>query len=97
MNDAQGQGDLLDQFIRLLDGRVAGSLQAPASERRALILRLAHDVAHAGERQEAPLATYMIGRYVELRRAAGASEAEALAEAAEAVSTATGPPGPEVR
>jgi hypothetical protein len=39
----------------------------------------------------------MIGRYVELRRAAGASEAEALAEAAEAVSTATGPPGPEVR
>jgi hypothetical protein len=53
---------------------------------RALLLRLARDVAHAGERQDAPLTSYLIGRFVEARRAAGMPEAEALAAAAAIVS-----------
>lgn len=62
-----------------------GGMVAPELARRALILRLARDVAHAGERQEAPLATYLVGRYVERRGAAGVSEDGALEEAAEMV------------
>jgi hypothetical protein len=97
MNEAQDEGGLLDQLTRILGGTAVGSLRAPTSDRRALILRLARDVAHAGERQETPLATYLIGRYVELRRAAGLSEDQALAEAAEAVSAVTGSLDTEVQ
>ena len=54
----------------------------PKREARALLLRLARDIAHATERQNAPLATYIVGRYVELRGRDGVAEQEALAEAA---------------
>lgn len=48
------------------------------------LLALARDVAHATERRNAPLAAYLVGRYVALREAGGADPAEALAEAREA-------------
>jgi hypothetical protein len=54
----------------------------PKRRQRALILRLARDVAHAGERQNAPLATYLAGRYVEFRHGQGVSAEAALAEVA---------------
>lgn len=57
---------------------------------RALLLRIARDVAHASERQNAPLAAYMIGRFAEAAVATGLSEPEALARAAAAVQTLIG-------
>ena len=47
------------------------------------ILTLARIVAHGTERKNAPLATYMAGRYVVARGAQGVDEAAAVAEALE--------------
>jgi hypothetical protein len=46
------------------------------------ILDLARDVAHATERRFAPVSTYVTGKYVARRVAAGASATDALGEAA---------------
>jgi len=46
------------------------------------LLDLARTVAHGTERRYAPLSTYLAGRYVAERVAAGMAEDEALAEAA---------------
>ena len=46
------------------------------------LLDLARNVAHGTERRFAPLSTYLAGRYVAERVAAGVPEADALAEAA---------------
>jgi len=48
------------------------------------LLDLARTVAHATERRYAPLSTYLAGRYVAERVAAGVPEDDALAEAAAA-------------
>ncbi|HEY8755540.1 MAG TPA: DUF6457 domain-containing protein [Candidatus Dormibacteraeota bacterium] len=59
------------------DGAAAVSLSPVAL--RAL-LRLARDVAHATERVNAPLSTYLAGRYVAARMAEGCAEADAVEE-----------------
>jgi len=86
MNEAAGDGDRL---LAALAAELAGAAGAPAlagaeprRDDRALVLRLARDVAHATERQNAPLTTYIVGRYVELRSRVGVTERDALAEAA---------------
>jgi Domain of unknown function (DUF6457) len=80
--------------------RLASALSDPASEgarlapldpgERALLLRIARDVAHASERQNAPLASYLIGRFVQMSMSAGIAESEALARAAVIVSSLAG-------
>jgi hypothetical protein len=57
---------------------------------RALLLRIARDVAHASERQNAPLASYLIGRFVQGSMSAGVAESEALAWAAAIVNSLAG-------
>ena len=49
------------------------------------ILDLARDVAHATERRFAPLSTYLTGKFVARRVAAGATTDEALREARDIV------------
>ncbi len=80
--------------------RLASALTNPASSsselrpldlrERALLLRIARNVAHSSERQNAPLASYLIGRFVESSMTAGISEADALARAAEIVTSLVG-------
>jgi len=57
---------------------------------RAVLLRIARDVAHSSERQNAPLAAYLIGRFVEASVEAGSSEADALREASAIVRSLIG-------
>jgi hypothetical protein len=57
---------------------------------RALLLRVARDVAHATERQNAPLTSYLIGRFVQMAVASGSSEPEALERAAAIVNSLLG-------
>jgi hypothetical protein len=62
-----------------------------AKESRNPLLDLARNVAHGTERKNAPLAAYVVGRYVAARAHQGIDEAAALAEAiaaAEAVTSA---------
>jgi hypothetical protein len=47
------------------------------------ILTLARIVAHGTERKNAPLAAYIVGRYVDARRVQGVDEVAAVAEAVE--------------
>ena len=76
-------------LLERLAGALAGT-PVPQGRERALLLRLARDVAHAGERQDAPLTTYLIGRFVGMRRAAGVAESKALEEAAACVRAVAG-------
>ncbi|MDQ6797954.1 MAG: DUF6457 domain-containing protein [Actinomycetota bacterium] len=46
-----------------------------------VLLDLAREVAHGSERRFAPLSTFVAGRFVALRMAAGVSASDALAEA----------------
>jgi Domain of unknown function (DUF6457) len=94
MNEATADGDgVLARFAAEL-ARAAGAATLagaePRRESRALLLRLARDVAHATERQNAPLVTYLVGRYVELRAREGVAERDALEEAETALQRFTG-------
>ena len=53
-------------------------------------VRIARDTAHSSERQNAPLAAYLIGRFVEASVEAGSSEADALREASAIVRSLIG-------
>jgi Domain of unknown function (DUF6457) len=57
---------------------------------RAQLLRIARDVAHATERQNAPLAAFLIGRFVEGSVHSGATQADALDAAASVVRSLIG-------
>jgi hypothetical protein len=70
-----------------------GGLQAVDLAGRARLLRIARDVAHATERQNAPIAAYLIGRFVQDALEAGVSEAAALDQAAEVVRSLIGEAG----
>ncbi len=91
-----GESTLLWQLAARLEC-TEGEPSAPDQE---LLLEIAGEVAHNSERKQAPLATYLIGRYVEARRVAGVAEATALNEARQAVLELTSrppapvPPGP---
>lgn len=62
------------------------------------VLGIARDVAHGTERSNAPLATFLAGRYVERRTAQGISAEQAIAEAEQVVSRLlAGASGPRPR
>jgi Domain of unknown function (DUF6457) len=88
------ESDLLRALASALSGSDPPSAHlAPLEPRdRALLLRIARDVAHATERQNAPLTAYVIGRYVQVAVAAGGSESEALTRAAAIVNSLVGEP-----
>ncbi len=92
MTDVPGGPDLLaDLALRLSAGRGDSSvLGAIDLVKRARLLRIARDVAHATERQNAPLAAYLIGRFVQGAVGAGTSESDALDQAAEVVRSLIG-------
>lgn len=98
MNEERAGGeDVLDRFATDLareEGAAGLAGAVPKSESRAALLRLARDIAHATERQNAPLAAYLVGRYVERRGDEGVAEADALAEATAVLARITGPPAP---
>lgn len=92
MDGATPDSDLLSKLASALgDPRSSAPESQPLDTRsRALVLRIARDVAHATERQNAPLASYLIGRFVQSSVAAGTSEPDALARAAAIVTSVVG-------
>lgn len=92
MNGDASDSDLLRRLTSALNESTSqGSRLAPLDlGERALLLRIARDVAHASERQNAPLASYLIGRFAQQSMSAGVAESEALARAAAIVNSLTG-------
>jgi Domain of unknown function (DUF6457) len=83
MADVPDPDDLLAQLATALSaarGR-AGAVTPLDPAGRARLLRIARDVAHATERQNAPLAAYLIGRFVQDALRSGILEADALDQA----------------
>jgi hypothetical protein len=83
MTDLPGEPDLLGELASKLSAARGGetALATVDLAQRAQLLRIARDVAHATERQNAPLAAYLIGRFVQAAVATGISEAAALDQA----------------
>ena len=74
--------DWIERYAEALDARLDdGEGLLLDAEARALILDLARDVAHGTERVNAPLASFLAGRYVEAKIAEGSDLASALTEA----------------
>lgn len=73
-----------ERYAAALEARsgVEFAADAISPDSMARLLDLARDVAHATERRNAPLATYVTGAYVALRVAQGCDPSAALAEAA---------------
>ena len=92
MDGDASDSDLLHRLASALNASAAdGARLVPLDlGERALLLRIARDVAHASERQNAPLASYLIGRFVQMRMCAGVAESEALAGAAAIVNSLAG-------
>jgi Domain of unknown function (DUF6457) len=83
------QTDPDDTWYERLSEALSGDAGRPAAtltpHLRGQVLRIARDVAHGTERKNAPVATFIAGRYVEARCAEGADAQTALNEVAEAV------------
>ena len=92
MDGGPQDSDLLAQLAAALSasGSSPGDLQPLDPHDRALLLRIARNVAHATERQNAPLASYLIGRFVQSSMSSGTPEPEALARAAAIVTSLVG-------
>jgi hypothetical protein len=92
MADISEPGDILAELAAKLDaaGDASAGLEAVDLHKRAQLLRIARDVAHATERQNAPLAAYLIGRFVQTCLGAGMTEAAAIDRAAEVVRSLIG-------
>jgi DNA-binding MurR/RpiR family transcriptional regulator len=92
MADVPEAGDILAALAAKLDalGDNAGVLEPVDLAQRAKLLRIARDVAHATERQNAPLAAYLIGRFVQTCVEAGMTEPAAIDRAAEVVRSLIG-------
>lgn len=74
----------MSEFLERLESALTercGADVAVADASTNKILRLAREVAHNSERKNAPLATFVIGRFVQTRIDAGVSAQEALDEA----------------
>lgn len=84
--------DLLAQLASALTipGSSSADLRPLEPRERALLLRTARNVAHATERQNAPLASYLIGRFVQSSISAGMSETDAMARAVAIVTSLVG-------
>lgn len=74
--------DWLHAFAKRLAGQLEDEAAALAPQRgeRNDILELARLVAHGTERKNAPLATFVLGRYVTRRQAQGVDPTTALTE-----------------
>jgi hypothetical protein len=91
MSETPGAADILAELASKLDAAIAGGgLETVDLAKRAKLLRIARDVAHATERQNAPLAAYLIGRFVQTCVVAGMTEAAAIDRAAEVVGSLIG-------
>jgi hypothetical protein len=92
MSDLPGSSDLLTELASRLSAArgAAGTMQPVDLAGRSRLLRIARDVAHASERQNAPLATYLIGRFVQDAVRSGVSEADALDQTESVVRTLIG-------
>jgi hypothetical protein len=78
-------GDWLDSYAQALAGQLGDAQPEPtAPTAREKLLLLARLVAHGTERKNAPLATYVAGRYVATRAAQGVDAEQATGEALEA-------------
>lgn len=76
--------DLLDDLAHELAERAGVAVDLPAGTKNRL-LTIAREVAHRTERKNTPLVTFVIGRYVAARGAAGIDAEQALIEALEVV------------
>lgn len=81
-----GYADALNE--RLVDAGVRAGL---SGEEEDLVLDLAREVAHATERVNAPLSTFVAGHYVAIREAQGTERGAALQEAIETARELLGP------
>jgi Domain of unknown function (DUF6457) len=75
--------DWFERYAQALEenlGHAESGIQLSKAARNPL-LALARIVAHGTERKNAPLATYVVGRYVAARTGQGVDEDAALAEA----------------
>jgi Domain of unknown function (DUF6457) len=83
MTDVPDMSDLLTELASKLSATRGGALTLGPVDlgTRARLLHIARDVAHATERQNAPLAAYLIGRFIQDAASSGVSEADALDEA----------------
>jgi hypothetical protein len=92
MDGEAPESDLLVALASALTGSepLSAQLEPLEPRERALLLRVARDIAHATERQNAPLASYLIGRYVQTATEAGVSESGALARASAIVKSLLG-------
>ena len=92
MDGEPPESDLLRALASALGGSDPhpSQLQPLEPRDRALLLRVARDIAHATERQNAPLASYLIGRFVQAAVASGDPETKALEHAAAIVSSVLG-------
>jgi uncharacterized protein DUF6457 len=94
MSDTPGAADILAELASQLDvAGAGGAFETVDLAKRATLLRIARDVAHATERQNAPLAAYLIGRFVQTCLGVGMTEAAAIDRAAEVVRSLIEAPG----
>ena len=77
-------GEWLDSFCAELAAKLrSGEDLMPLGPEKNQLLELARDVAHSTERKNAPLAAYIVGRYVECRVEQGVEVSDAIKEASE--------------
>lgn len=84
--------DWLEEFSAALQEKLGASradLRLPTEAKNPL-LGLARVVAHGTERKNAPLATYIAGRFVAARAAEGVNDSAAIAEAVEVAESLAG-------
>ncbi len=94
VTDTTGNADVLAHLASELSGALGkdSGVEAIDLAARARLLRIARDVAHATERQNAPLAAYLVGRFVQDAVRAGTSENDAIEQAASVVRSVIGDP-----
>jgi hypothetical protein len=90
----EGMGDFLEDFAAALEeGLGKGSDVHLSRELKNPLLNLARVVAHTTERKNAPLVTFIAGRYVEARRSQGGDDVSAIAEVADVAEKLTAEEG----
>lgn len=88
--------DFMEEFAQQLSAGAGTEIDLPEGSKNRL-LALARVVAHNSERKNAPLATFVLGRYVEARIRAGVDAEEALTEAISTAEALLSPEGGGVR
>ena len=74
--------DWLSEFAQGLAAKLRnGESLAPEGSSKNRLLDLARDIAHSTERKNAPLAAFIVGRYVECRVEQGVDVEDAIQEA----------------